>query len=61
MLIVLMVIAALIAIAVPAYLGFSGRAEKRTAAADVRSAVSSAEAYHVDNETYTGMTVDALK
>lgn len=61
MLIVLLVLGALVAIAVPAYLGFSARAEKRTAAADVRSAVSTAEAYHVDNETYAGMTVDALK
>lgn len=61
MLVALMVVAALIAIAVPAYLGFSGRAEKRTAAADVRSAVPIAEAYRVDNDTYTGMTIDALK
>jgi prepilin-type N-terminal cleavage/methylation domain-containing protein len=61
MLVAFMVIGALLAIAVPSYLGFSGRAEKRTAAADVRSAVPIAEAYRVDHETYAGMTVDALK
>ncbi|HET7136991.1 MAG TPA: prepilin-type N-terminal cleavage/methylation domain-containing protein [Gaiellaceae bacterium] len=61
MLVVLVVVAALLLIAVASYLGFSGRAETRTAAADVRTAVSSAEAYHTDNDTYTGMTVDALK
>jgi prepilin-type N-terminal cleavage/methylation domain-containing protein len=61
MIVVLVVLAALILIAVASYLGFSGRAEGRTAAADVRAAVSSAEAYRSDNETYTGMTVNALK
>ena len=61
MLIVLIVIGALLAIAVPSYLGFSGRAERRTAAADVRAAVSTAEAYRADNETYAGMTLNALR
>jgi type IV pilus assembly protein PilA len=61
MIVVLVVIAVLVLIAVASYLGFSGRAERRTAAADVRTAVSSAEAYRADKETYAGMTVDALK
>ena len=61
MLIVLIVIGALLAIAVPSYLGFSGRAERRTAAADVRAAVSTAEAYRADYETYAGMTLNALR
>src|SRR5579884_3032027 len=51
MIVVLVVLGVLVLIAVPAYLGFSARAAKRTAAADVRTAVTSAEAYHTDYET----------
>jgi prepilin-type N-terminal cleavage/methylation domain-containing protein len=61
MIVVLIVISALLLIAVASYLGFSGRAESRTAAADVRAAISTAEAYRADHETYTGMTLAALK
>ncbi|MGZ4334499.1 MAG: prepilin-type N-terminal cleavage/methylation domain-containing protein [Gaiellaceae bacterium] len=61
MIVVLVLLSILVLIAVPSYLGFSGRAERRTASADVRSAVSSAEAYRADNETYAGMTVAALR
>jgi len=61
MIVVLVVLGVLVLIAVPAYLGFSARAAKRTAAADVRTAVTSAEAYHTDYETYAGMTVAKLK
>jgi prepilin-type N-terminal cleavage/methylation domain-containing protein len=61
MIVVLVVIAVLVLIAVASYLGFSARAEKRTAAADVRTAVSTAEAYRADHDGYGGMTVDALK
>lgn len=61
MIVVLVVIAVLILIAVASYLGFSARAEKRTAAADVRTAVSMAEAYRADHDGYMGMTVDELK
>jgi prepilin-type N-terminal cleavage/methylation domain-containing protein len=59
--VVLVLLAILLLIAVPSYLGFSDRAEKRTAAADVRAAVSTAEAYKVDNETYAGLTVAQLQ
>jgi prepilin-type N-terminal cleavage/methylation domain-containing protein len=59
--VVLVVLSALLVLAVPSYLGFDARAAKRTAAADVRAAVSVAEAYHADNETYTGMTVAVLR
>jgi type IV pilus assembly protein PilA len=61
MLVVLIVIGVLLSIAVASYLGFSGRAETRSAAADVRAALPSAEAYHTDNDTYAGMTVAALE
>jgi prepilin-type N-terminal cleavage/methylation domain-containing protein len=61
LLIVFVILAILIAIAVPSYLHVSARAEKRSAAADVRESVPDAEAYHVDNDTYAGMTITALR
>ena len=45
LLVVLIIIAVLLAIAIPSYLQFRDRAEKRSAAANVRSAVPAAEAY----------------
>jgi len=61
LLVVLVIIGILLAIAVPSYLGFRDRANSRSAQANVRSAVTSAEAYYVDNGYYTGMDVAALK
>jgi type IV pilus assembly protein PilA len=60
LLIVIVIIGILLAIAVPSYLGFRDRANKKSASADVRAAVPSAEAYFADNGSYTGMTVAAL-
>ena len=56
LLIVLVIIGILLAIAVPSYLGFKDRANKRAAAANVRSAVPAVEAYYADNGTYATMT-----
>jgi type IV pilus assembly protein PilA len=55
LLVVIVIIGILLAIAIPSYLGFKDRANQRAAAADVRSAVPSAEAYYAENQTYTGM------
>jgi type IV pilus assembly protein PilA len=52
LLIVLVIIGVLLAIAVPSYLGFKDRAERRAAAANVRAAVPAAEAIYADTGSY---------
>ena len=61
LLVVLVIIGILLAIAVPSYLGFKDRANKKAAAANIRAAIPSAEAYYSDTNTYVGMDVTALK
>jgi type IV pilus assembly protein PilA len=63
LLVVLVIIAVLLAIAVPSYLGFKDRAERRAAASNVRAAVPSVEAYYSDQSpnTYVGMTLANLQ
>jgi len=59
--VVMVVIGALIAIAVPSYLGYRGRATDRVAQSDLRTAVPSAEAYQTDHSGYGGMTLADLR
>ena len=57
LLVVLVIIGILLAIAVPSYLGFKDRAEKKAAAANVRAAIPAAEAYYSDVSNYTNMAL----
>ena len=61
LLVVVAILGALLAIAVPSYLGFEGRAADHAAKANIRAALPNAEAYYSDNGSYTGMTVAALQ
>ena len=61
LLVVLVIIGVLLAIAVPSYLGFKQRAEKRAADSNVRAAIPAMEAYYSDNGFYTGATVAGLQ
>jgi type IV pilus assembly protein PilA len=61
LLVVLIIIGVLLAIAVPSYLGFRDKSQKTAAAADVREAEPSAEAFFSDHNTYTGISWTALQ
>jgi len=55
LLVVLIIIGILLAIAVPSYLGFRDKAQQTSAAANVREAIPSAEAFYSDQNTYVGL------
>lgn len=61
LLIVLVILGILLAIAVPAYLGFKDKANSRAAESDIRAAIPSAEAYYESNNTYVNMTPTLLR
>jgi type IV pilus assembly protein PilA len=56
LLIVIVIIGILLAIAVPSYLGFKDRANKRAVQSDLRAALPTAEAFYSDKGTYSAMT-----
>jgi type IV pilus assembly protein PilA len=61
LLVVLVIIAVLLAIAVPSYLGFKERAEKRAAQSNVRAAIPAAEAYYSDHGNYNFVNAATLR
>lgn len=60
-LVTLIVLAVLLVIAIPAYIGFDGRASKSAAQANLRTALPALAAFHADNDSYAGVTVAALR
>jgi len=52
---VMLVVAILLAIAVPAYSSLTGRARYRAAEHDIRAAMPAAEAFFADHGTYVGL------
>ncbi len=68
LLVVIIIIGILLAIAVPSYLGFRGRAADSAAKADARAALPAVEAYFASDVadgggagSYTGMTLEKLQ
>jgi type IV pilus assembly protein PilA len=55
LLVVIIILGILLAIAVPSYIGFKGKAEATAAQANVRAAVPAVEAFYSDNGTYVGI------
>jgi type IV pilus assembly protein PilA len=61
LLVVIIILGILMAIAIPSYLGFTGRANDAAAKANVTSAVPAMESWRSDNGTYAGGTLPVLK
>ncbi len=55
LIIVMAILAILMAIAVPAYFGFSDRAEITVAQSNVRAAIPAVERFYSDNQSYVGL------
>ncbi|HEY0416070.1 MAG TPA: prepilin-type N-terminal cleavage/methylation domain-containing protein [Gaiellaceae bacterium] len=55
LLVVVVIVAALITIAVPSYLGFTGHSRTKAAEQRIRAAMPAAEAFYADNGTYVGL------
>jgi type IV pilus assembly protein PilA len=61
LLVVMIILAILMAVAIPSYLSFRDRANKSAAGANLRAAIPSVEAYFSDNGTYASMTPAGLQ
>jgi type IV pilus assembly protein PilA len=56
LMVVVLIIAILIAIAIPTFLGLRQRAQNRAAQSNLRNAMTAAKAFYTDGETYVGFT-----
>jgi prepilin-type N-terminal cleavage/methylation domain-containing protein len=56
LMVVVLIIAILIAIAIPTFLGLRERAQDRAAQAELRDGLTAAKAFYTDDETFTGFT-----
>jgi type IV pilus assembly protein PilA len=60
LMVVVMIIAVLLAIAIPTFLGSKGKAEDRSAQSSLRNAVTAARTVYTDSGTYTNATDSEL-
>jgi type IV pilus assembly protein PilA len=56
LMVVVLIIAILIAIAIPTFLGLRSRAQDRAAQSDLRNGLTAAKAFYTDGETFVGFT-----
>jgi type IV pilus assembly protein PilA len=61
MVIVVIVLGILVAIATASYMGYRERANDSAAQSNIYALVPSIQAYFVDHESYSGLTLDILK
>ena len=59
LMVVVLIIAILIAIAIPTFLGLRRRAQDRAAQSDLRNGLTAAKAFYTDAEAYTGFNAAA--
>ncbi|MBI2168095.1 MAG: prepilin-type N-terminal cleavage/methylation domain-containing protein [Actinobacteria bacterium] len=59
LMVVVLIIAILVAIAVPTFLGARGSSQDRAAQSDLRNALSAAKLFYADNETYAEASMTA--
>ncbi len=58
LMVVVLIIAVLVAIAIPSFLGFRNRAQDRSAQSDVRNAILAEKGYWTDEAKYTDVAAD---
>lgn len=58
LMVVVLIIAILVAIAIPTFVGVRNRANDRAAQSNVRNALAAAKTYYVDNQAYTASTTE---
>src|SRR5881396_3480516 len=56
LMVVVLIIAILLAIAIPTFLGARERAQDRAAQSDIRNALTAEKVFYTDNQTYTAGT-----
>jgi type IV pilus assembly protein PilA len=61
LMVVVLIIAILIAIAIPTFLGLRRRAQDRAAQSDLRNALTNAKSFFADDEAYTNSTAPNLQ
>jgi type IV pilus assembly protein PilA len=60
LMVVVLIIAILLAIAIPTFLGARSKAQDRAAQSNLRNALTAEKTYYVDNQAYTDNTSSAL-